>query len=161
MGFLSKKFNKSREDNNIPTLEDDTEEINHIKDEYIEDGAFHFTKDNGEDISINIHDFTMPMFTVKGTVDNMDKLSEIEGKLGEVYVDASTNNIYTWIDNQWMLMSNCETEESKHQVHKRTKKIIPYPSHCKSCGSALHGYVCEYCHTEYPSFEYIIEEESY
>lgn len=148
MGLLSKKFNKSCKDNNISavTLEDDN---------------LKFTKDNGEDISINIHDFTMPMFTIKGTVDNMDKLLEIEGYPGEVYVDASTNDIYTWIDNEWLLMSNCETEESKHQVHKRTKKIIPYPSHCKSCGSALHGYVCEYCHTEYPSFEYIIEEESY
>ena len=127
-----------------------------------------YLKDYSGDITIDTRDIPLQSqvqesFIFKGKVDN---LSEIEAHPGEIYVEASTNKTYIWTDNEWVLISDCisgyNPEDFKAQVHnKRTKKIIPYPSHCKSCGSPLHGYICDYCHTEYPSFEYIIEEESY
>ena len=155
--FLFDQFNKSAKENNIPTIDNHE----YVKDITYEDEAFHVSTGEG-DITVDPNPPSLSIdntFRLVGRKLKSDLLNST-GNNGEICVTSDTNEIFIWVDDAWLKADNyCPLDDVPKR--KRTKKIIPYPSHCKSCGSPLHGYVCNYCHTEYPSFEYIIEEEEY
>ena len=88
----------------------------------------------------------LPKYPIKGTRD------------GDIIVTSDTNETFCWLNNKWEQIGDSLDLDNYNGENKR-KKIIPWPSKCVYCGANLHSYTCDFCGTEYPSFEYIIETE--
>lgn len=78
-------------------------------------------------------------------------------KEGDIIITSDTNETYIWINSGWEIIA--DSLDFNDDKDTRRKKIIPWPSKCTCCGASLHSYTCSYCGTEYPSYDYIMEEE--
>ena len=97
-----------------------------------------------------------------GTCENESDLKKFNPKNGDCVYTNSERSVYMYVNNEWLKAADSSYDTTPiTKANKRISKKIPYPSICKNCGAPLHSYTCEFCNTEYPSYEYIIEEEIY